>query len=203
MKNLLKSLALALGLAALLGSGPAFANATIVIINGDGANVGFNDPTPVAPIGGNPGTTKGEQRLYAFQFAADKWGATLDSNQTIYIYSYWAPLGANVLGSAGAWDVFSDFTGTGFFPGAEFPQTWYGSALADKRAGLDNDDTSPDIIARFSSDFDFYLGVDNNHGAKNDLVAVLLHEFGHGLGFQNFVNESTGSNIGDPSDLAR
>ncbi len=25
---------------------------------------GFNDPTPAAPVGGNPGTTLGQQRLY-------------------------------------------------------------------------------------------------------------------------------------------
>jgi hypothetical protein len=29
----------------------------------------------------------------------------------------------------------------------------------------------------------FYLGLDGNHGTQVDLVAVLLHEFGHGLGF--------------------
>src|SRR5262249_60190992 len=29
--------------------------ATITIINNDGAGEGFNDPTPAAPVGGNPG----------------------------------------------------------------------------------------------------------------------------------------------------
>jgi hypothetical protein len=33
--------------------------ATIVIVNNDGAGEGFNDPTPVAPVGGNPGVTLG------------------------------------------------------------------------------------------------------------------------------------------------
>ena len=28
-----------------------------------------------------------------------------------------------------------------------------------------------------------------------DLVAVLLHEFGHGLNFQTFVNAATGANL--------
>ena len=46
---------------------------------------------------------------------------------------------------------------------------------------------------QFSSNFNFYLGLDNNHGAQNDLVAVLLHELAHGLNFQNFVNETTGN----------
>ena len=184
-------------------SSSAFAAATIVVINNDGRNEGFNDKTKVAPVGGNPMTTLGQQRLYAFQFAANKWGATLDSNQTIYVVASFDPLGPNVLGSAGAWDVFSDFPGVGQFPGAKFKRTWYGSALADKLSGVNQDPTAPDIVAQFSSDFDFYLGVDNNHGAQNDLVAVLLHELGHGLGFQNFVNEATGANLGGFTDAGK
>ena len=184
-------------------SSSAFAGANIVVINNDGRNEGFNDKTRVAPVGGNPMRTLGEQRLYAFQFAANKWGATLDSNQTIYVLASFDPLGPNVLGSAGAWDVFSDFPGVGQFPGAKFKRTWYGSALADKLSGTNQDPTAPDIVAQFSSDFDFYLGVDNNHGAKNDLVTVLLHELGHGLGFQNFVNEATGENLGGFTDAGR
>jgi hypothetical protein len=45
---------------------PAFGAATITILNNDGAGVGFNDPTVVAPGGGNLGTTLGQQRLNAF-----------------------------------------------------------------------------------------------------------------------------------------
>ncbi len=173
-----------------------FASATIVVINNDGAGEGFNDPTPAAPVGGNTGTTKGQQRLIAFQYAANIWGSTLDSNEVIYVVAAFNPLAPNVLGSAGAWDVFSDFAGVGNYPGAEFPNTWYGSALADKRAGVDQDSTAPDINAQFSSNFNFYLGLDANHGAQVDLATVLLHELAHGLGFQNFVNESTGTNLG-------
>src|SRR5919107_5288088 len=185
------------------GAQRAYANANIVILVNDGPGEGFNDPTPAAPVGGNPGATLGAQRLYAFQYAANVWGATLDSPETIYIVAAFNPLAPNVLGSAGAWDVFSDFTPSGLFPGPVFPMTWHSSALADKRAGHDLDTTAPDINAQFSSDFNFYLGVDNNHGAQNDLVAVLLHELGHGLGFQNFVTEATGANLGNFTDGGR
>ena len=176
----------------------AFGGATIQIVNLDGPGEGFNDPTPVAPVGGNTGTTRGQQRLIAFQHAADIWGSTLDSNVTIRIQAAFNPLAANVLGSAGATFVFRDFGGVGLYPGAEFPATWYGSALADKRAGteLNSNPAANDINAQFNSNFNFYLGLDNNHGAQPDLVVVLLHEFAHGLNFQSFVNVSTGINFG-------
>lgn len=62
--------------AALVAATPAaaHANATITIVNADGPNEGFNDPTPIAPVGGNPGTTVGEQRLNLFRYAASRWG---------------------------------------------------------------------------------------------------------------------------------
>jgi len=146
----------------------AFANATITIVNVDGPNEGFNDPTPAAPVGGNTGTTLGQQRLIAFHYAASIWGATLDSNVPIVISSSFDPLATNVLGSAGATTIFAfaNTDGVGLFPGAEFANTWYGSALADKRFGLDFNPGQADIRARFSSNFTFYLGLDNNHGAN-------------------------------------
>jgi hypothetical protein len=186
---------------------PAAASARITIVNADGPGEGFNDPTPAAPVGGNPGTTKGQQRLIAFQFAADLWGASLDSNIDIQIQAAFNPLGANVLGSAGSRFSDANFPAAPGFPGGK-ANTNYHIALADKRAGLDllvvetQDDPNPanrltaaepEIAAQFSSDFDFYLGLDNNHGLKNDLVVVLLHELGHGLGFSSFLSRTTGN----------
>lgn len=168
--NAKSSLVLFAMIVVLTCSSSAFAGATIVIVNIDGPGEGFNDPTPVAPVGGNPGTTRGEQRLIAFTHAANIWGSTLDSNVPIRIQAAFNPLPAGVLGSAGATFIFRDFGGVGLFPGAEFPATWYGSALADKRAGTELNPTpnTPDINAQFSSNFNFYLGLDNNHGAQPD-----------------------------------
>lgn len=179
----------------------ALGAATITVVNVDGPNEGFNDPTPVAPVGGNPGTTIGQQRLIAFQFAADLWGATLDSNVQVFVTAAFNPLGANVLGSAGTTFVFDDFTGPFPFPGAQFANTWYHSALADKRSGVELNPGFADINAQFSSNFNFYLGLDNNHGAQNDLVVVVLHELAHGLGFSAFVNASTGANFAGQTDV--
>lgn len=190
-------------LVALLAPSLAFAGARIVVVPVDGATEGFNDPTPAAPVGGNPGTTLGQQRLFAFQHAANLWGTMLDSNVTIVVQASFDPLGANILGQAGTTFIFRDFAGAVGFPGAEYPQTWYHSALADKRAGTELNPTPnvPDIVAQFSSNANWYLGVDNNHGAQTDLVAVVLHELAHGLGFANFANEGTGANTGGFTDI--
>src|SRR4051794_4380206 len=83
--------------------------ANITIMNADPPGVGFNDATPVAPVGGNTGTTLGQQRLNAFRAAADKWGATLSSTVTIRVNAVWTALTCTstsaVLGSAGAGEV--------------------------------------------------------------------------------------------------
>ena len=194
--------ALALSLmAGVSASGNAAAGASIIIINLDGPGEGFNDPTPAKNVGGNKGKTLGAQRLNAFQYAASIWGATLDSNVTIRIQAAFNPLAPNVLGSAGAISVSRNFSGVGQFPGAEFGDTWYGAALANKRAGVDLDPGNNDINAQFSSNFNFYLGLDNKHGAQPDLVTVLLHEFGHGLNFQTFYNRSNGSPLQGSTDI--
>ncbi len=187
-------------LALTLASGIAAAAATIVITNGNAAGVGFNDPTPVAPVGGNTGTTLGQQRLNAFGFAANIWGATLNSSVTINILATFTPLTCTatgaVLGSAGATAVFRDFT-TAPIIGA-----WYPAALANKLMSTDLLSGAAQIRANFNSNLGnpgcltgsaFYLGFDNLFGTGIDLVTVLLHEFGHGLGFQTFTSGSSGA----------
>src|SRR5258706_11178709 len=104
--------------------------ATITIINNNAAGVGFNDPTPVAPVGGNPGVTLGAQRLYIFQYAASIWGGVLPSSVPILVRSQFAAQTCTatqaVLGSAGPISVFRDFTN------APFPGTWYHVAEANR-----------------------------------------------------------------------
>ena len=192
---------------ALLCCPAAWAAATITIVNGDGAGVGFNDATPVAPVGGNAGTTLGAQRLNAFQAAASKWGSTLTSSVPIRILATWDALpcdaGGAVLGSAGALEVFTDF------PGAPVANAWFSKAETNKYVGEDVDPDTPDIRARFNINLGqpgcftgtpFYLGLDNNHGANVDLVTVLEHEFAHGLGFQTYTDDETGEQLeGIPS----
>ena len=186
-----------------LAADPAISfSATITIVNMDGAGEGFNDPTPAAPVGGNPGTTIGAQRLNVFNQAAAIWGGILTSAVPILVQAQFNPLTCNatsaVLGSAGTINVTRDFTGAGF------TGTWYHTALGNKEAGVDLV-AGNDISAQFNSNLGqagcltgafFYYGFDHNEGTNIDLLAVVLHELGHGLGFSGFANLSTGAQLG-------
>lgn len=177
-------------LAALLIALPAQA-ATIIIINLDGAGEGFNDPTPAAPVGGNPGTTIGAQRLYVFQYAANIWGSLLPSNVPIYVEANFDPQTCDgqsaVLGSAGPNQTWANFAN------APRTNTWYHEALANKLAGYDLDPATADIGTTFNSNIGqpncfpvpWYYGVDGNEGTAVELLPVVLHELGHGLGFSS------------------
>ncbi|MEO8584650.1 MAG: PA domain-containing protein, partial [Acidobacteriota bacterium] len=182
----------------LLVAVPAAA-ANLVVVVTDSAGQGFNDPTPATPVGGNMGTTVGDQRLNVFKEAARIWGGLLPSNVDIKINSSFQALSCDAttatLGSAGAATIFSDF------PNAPVGNTWYNKAEADKLAGSEISSSGNAINARFNSELgkssppcltgvSFYLGLDGNHGSDINLLAVVLHEFGHGLGFQSVANSS-------------
>jgi hypothetical protein len=182
----------------------------ITIVNTDGPNEGFNDPTPARRVGGNSGRTVGEQRLIAFQEAADIWAGSIVSLAEIRIQASFDPLPctatSGVLGAAGALQIVSNF------PGAGLANVWYPVALANSLAKQDLIPGLPgtsgdDIVAFFNANlggtgclegFGWYYGLDGRHGTQIDLVTVLLHEFGHGLGFASFVDETKGSYIGPP-----
>src|SRR5439155_156001 len=108
-----------------------------------------------------------------------------------------------VLGSAGTTTIHRDFAG------APFAGTWYNQALANKYFGSDLSVANPDINATFNLSIDagcfgpgqvWYYGTDGNEGTNIELLPVVLHEIGHGLGFQTFTSGSTGNyNSGFPS----
>ena len=186
----------------------AFANATITIVNADQPGKGFNDPTVASPIGGNSGTTLGEQRLIAFRYAADIWAHLINSNVDIVVSATFAPINrgvdsCNILGSAGPADFLTNFQN------APKKDVWYPVALANALAGKDLRPDTPDINAQFNSLIDttqctngrWYYGLDANHGSdKIDLIVVLLHELAHGLGISGTTDVTTGTDAeGFPS----
>ncbi len=173
------------------------AAADIQIIVTDGAGVGFNDTTPATPVGGNTGTTIGAQRLAVFKEAARIWGSLLPSDVPIRVASSFEPLTCDassaVLGSAGATTIHANFTN------APIAGTWFNKPEADKFAGAPQGSNANSIKARFNSDLGtsgcltgvfFYLGLDNNAGNDINLLTVVLHEFGHGLGFTSAADQN-------------
>ncbi len=124
----------------------------------------------------------------AFQFAVDIWEQHITSAITIEVVANWTPLASNVLGSAGATQLF------GNFPGAPVINTFYPAALASSIANSDLT-AGHDINASFNSTFaNWYFGTDGNPpGNQFDLVTVVLHELGHGLGFFGSMNVDNGS----------
>jgi hypothetical protein len=221
--ELLGWLARAAAALTLLGAVSGAQAAKIIIVNLNAAGVGFNDTTPAAPVGGNTGTTVGQQRLIAFSYAANKWGAQLTSNVPILINAQFSALSCTAtgatLGSAGATSVFRNFRNA---PKAD---TWYSYALANKLANSYlGTSKAAQINANFNANLGsatggntngvptvpaagcltgttWYYGLDSNEASNQiDFVAVLMHEMGHGVGFQTFTSGSSGAYLaGFPS----
>jgi hypothetical protein len=186
------------------------AAATIVINVLDSPGQGFNDPTPAAPVGGNQGTTVGQQRMIVFQEVARIWGSLIPSNVTIKVDSSFQPLTCSsttaVLGSTYATSSAHDF------PAAPQPGTWYSRAEADKLTGSALDPTASAMNATFNNNLGqtgcldgsfFYLGLDNNAGTNVNLQTVVLHEFAHGLGFYSKASSSGTFSLNIPGAFDR
>lgn len=189
-------------------SSTAFARVNITVINQDGTNEGFNDPTPVDPVGGNTGTTLGEQRLIALQYSADLIGQMLHSDSDITITAQFNNEGGSAfsatLATAGPNSVHFNFAA------APERDTYYVQALANKLAGADLS-SSADINALFNSDVDgdtvlgsdsWYYGLDGSPTSGDiDFVTVSMHELLHGLGFLSLVNLDSGRRFNNRDDI--
>src|SRR5690554_3817222 len=141
------------------------------------------------------------QAQNAFQAAVDIWAHSITTTVTIEIEASWEPLDEGVLGAAGPSYVLKNFLNA--------PTTdRYPIALANQIAGYDLSVGNSDIVSFFNSDFDWYYGTDGNPpNNKYDLMSVVLHELGHGLGFTSFSSYNQETNIGsfgtvsDPTPL--
>lgn len=169
----------------------ASAQSLITLVGRDAAGVGLNDPTPVAPIGGNPGRTLGQQRTIAYQYAMDLWGALLTSTPEIRVRASFASLtcqeGRTVLGQAGSIYTARDFDNAPF-PGLQYP-----GALANAIAGVDLRPGDDEINTAFNADLatprcgsgrEWYYGLQGNPpvNAGPNFLNVIMHEIAHGLG---------------------
>lgn len=182
------------------------------LINVDPTGVGLNDTAVATPVGGNPGKTRGQQATIVYRYAMDMWGGVLESSQVVNVQASFAPLActttSGTLASAG-----TTFVVTG--SPDDRPNRAYGSALADAVFDLDliayfygpDYEGYPDIASRFNGDLgkpgclegmSWYFGLDGKtpEGQVN-FLNVVMHEIGHGLGVQGFINRTvTSSNFG-------
>lgn len=162
--------------------------AEFIFVNGDGVGEGLNDPTAVAPVGGNAGTTLGAQRMAALQQVGEIWGSHLVSAVPVRVLVEFDTLAANIL--AGAAPVSQQQN----FANVPKPNVWYPVALASALAGTDLEPGSSDITITANSNGAFYYGLDSaTPPGSYNFVDVLLHELGHGLGFVSFIDGTNGN----------
>ena len=211
----MKTSILASTLTLLLASAGVQAAAVITPVNQDGAGVGLNDPRAAAPVGGNPGTTVGQQRQIVYQFAADLLGTVLSSAVPVKVGASFQALTCDAtsgtLGSAGAaWVGASAPVGTS-------PGMIAHGALANALSGENlYPGATVDITSRFNANLGgtnangtpcmtgsgWYYGLDGNTPAGQiNFLDVVIHEIAHGLGFSGFVGYTSGV-LGERTGIA-
>lgn len=171
------------------------------------------DTQAATPVGGNPGTTLGEQRRNAFNHAMELIRRQAQPLAPVHVRACWASMGGDnqsaILASAGPYLARNDnlFSSNrfGHHPGVERPYTWYAMPAVAQNAGTDSCrflGTScllprVDIFIQFNSDIGntnvmngrgFYLGYTDAPAQLADFVATAMHEITHGLGFNSLLN---------------
>ena len=144
----------------------------------------------------------------AFMHACALWSEILDISVPIHVSVTWIPgtqsvqafglpgqvhcgSGSVTLGSAAPVSGECNFNNT---PLDDFI---YPAALANQLAGTDLREGDPDIVMQLNGCVNFYLGTDGNPELDQyDLVTVVMHELGHGMGF--FGSESVDVSSGQP-----
>ena len=183
---------------------PASFATTFNFVSTDTAGFGFKDSGPPAlPAPGNDGTTLGEQREIVVLEACRIWGIYLHSTIPINVEGSFQDFGGSdttgvVLAGASTIGLEINFTN------APLTDVFYPSALANSIAGTDLDPASNDIRVTVNSapddpayDIgDWYYGLDGNAPSdKIDLLDVLLHEIGHGLGMATWCDLPNGQEV--------
>jgi len=171
----------------------------------------WTDATPVAPVGGNPGTTLGQQRQNALKYAVSQLTQTEQPPVPITIHACWAHLGGDanraIIAHASPVTFLVDEPN---FGGYVLPlrYTWYAITEAVRLGGASQcgliggpcgGTNNEEIEATFNEDIGtagvigaepFYYGYTPavGGGPSIDFVSVAMHEITHGLGFLGLAN---------------
>jgi hypothetical protein len=120
----------------------------------------------------------------AFEAAVQIWETKVVSTQVIHVNATWEALGSGILGSAGPSNIF-----------LMNDNYVYPAALAEALCSCEAPGEPYEIDASFSSAFsNWYFGTDGNAPANTyDLMTVVMHELGHGLGFLSSFGVGAGN----------
>ena len=170
--------------------------AEIIIVNSDYPGEGLNSSTVVEPIGGNTGTTLGEQRLKVFERAAEILSESLNILAPVKVGVQFNPLECQ-----SNYALFG-FAGPQAIEYVLETQSATPHALFNQLSGNDADPSSIEITARFNSNIDnndnclentnWYYGFDAPSDNDVSLLTVVLHEVAHGMGFLSFIPSDGG-----------
>lgn len=176
----------------------------------------WTDSTAVAPVGGNPGTTLGQQRQNALMYAVQQITTALQPPVPVTIRACWDHLGGTatraVIANAAPVTFLVDEP---YYGGYVLPRryTWYSITEAVRQGGVQqcglialtcNQASDEEIKAVFNSDIGsasviggekFYYGYTADTDSQSiDFVSVAMHELTHGMGFIGLAN--TDSTLG-------
>lgn len=193
----------------------------------------WNDSAPVSPVGGNSGTTRGQQRRNAMLEALRQLSAGFSSEVPISVRACWADLpvsqsGSTTLAGAAPDDFLIEDRSLVFSNGSSYPPApflpekyaFYPSATSARLAGTSAcrmrggscaDVTDMTITynrrigeAGVLGGRPFYLGYDAAPATALDFVGVSVHELGHGLGFYSLIRlTASGSSPAGSKPLGR
>ncbi len=186
----------------------------------------WTDTTAATPVGGNPGTTLGDQRKNALNYAGQQLVQQLGIHVQLIVHACGAHLGGDknsaILAHAGPTEFLYD---TPEFPVNSLYKkyTWYPSTIAVRLGGASLcgvgggacDGTNNEVMeAVFNEDIgqstviggeNFYYGYTPGTTGSGtlDFISIAMHEMTHGLGFIGLVNtDSTQGPIGAKAGLS-
>ncbi|TVQ35396.1 MAG: hypothetical protein EA370_09360 [Wenzhouxiangella sp.] len=188
---------------------PGSAAAQVIrVIYTDPPGFGFGDTTPVQARPGNPATTRGAQRREVMDAAVAIWASRLDSAIPIRVEASFEDLGCGdetILGLGGS---------TGFawnFLNAPRSNINFPVSLATALRGLYYTELSAEMEVSFNVRIDSGTCIDGLDGFWYGLdpqvppalgtfsfLELVVHELGHGLGFQSWTDRQTRDFFGTP-----